>query len=84
MIDMLVRLYDLPDSSELYAKMEERDITIRRARAFERHTVAEFASLDIGAMDLSEFYEDLENSLTIPDPATASAAIQQRLPNHGN
>ena len=43
MIDMLVRLYDLPDSSELYAKMEGRDITIRRARAFERHTVAEFA-----------------------------------------
>ena len=43
MIDMLVRLYDLPDSSELYAKMEERDITIRRARAFERHTVGEFA-----------------------------------------
>ena len=47
-------------------------------------TVAEFASLDIGAMDLSEFYKDLENSLTIPDPAAASAAIQQRLPNHGN
>ena len=47
-------------------------------------TVAEFASLDIGAMDLSEFYEDLENSLTIPDPAAASAAMQRRLPNHGN
>ena len=47
-------------------------------------TVAEFASLDIGAMDLSEFYEDLENSLTLPDPAAASAAIQQRLPNHAN
>ncbi|MEO1565307.1 MAG: conjugal transfer protein TraN [Pseudomonadota bacterium] len=47
-------------------------------------TVAEFASLDIGAMDLSEFYADLENSLTIPDPATASAVIQRRLPNHGN
>ncbi|MEL6860348.1 MAG: conjugal transfer protein TraN [Pseudomonadota bacterium] len=47
-------------------------------------TVAEFASLDIGAMDLSEFYEDLENSLTIPDPTAASAAIQRRLPNHGN
>jgi len=46
--------------------------------------VAEFASLDIGAMDLSEFYADLENSLTIPDPATASAVIQRRLPNHGN
>lgn len=47
-------------------------------------SVAEFAALDIGAMDLSEFYEDLESSLTIPDPAAASAAIQGRLPNHGN
>ena len=47
-------------------------------------SVAEFASLDIGAMDLSEFYADLENSLTIPDPAAASAAIQRRFPNHGN
>ena len=44
MIDMLVRLYDLPDVSELYAKMEDRDITLRRARAFEKHNVAEFAA----------------------------------------
>ncbi len=44
MIDMLVRLYDLPDVSELYAKMDDRDITLRRARAFEKHNVAEFAA----------------------------------------
>lgn len=44
MIDMLVRLYDLPDVSELYAKMEDREITLRRARAFEKHNVAEFAA----------------------------------------
>ena len=43
MIDMLVRLYDLPDSSALYASVEARGITLRRARAFEKHTVAGFA-----------------------------------------
>ena len=43
MIDMLVRLYDLPDSSNLYAKIEQQGITLRRARAFEKHTVAAFA-----------------------------------------
>ncbi len=43
MIDMLVRLYDLPDSSGLYRKIEEQGITLRRARAFEKHTVADFA-----------------------------------------
>jgi GNAT superfamily N-acetyltransferase len=43
MIDMLVRLYDLPDSRDLYRKVEEQGITLRRARAFEKHTVAEFA-----------------------------------------
>jgi len=43
MIDMLVRLYDLPESTELYAKVEAQGITLRRARAFEKHTVAAFA-----------------------------------------
>lgn len=43
MIDMLVRLYDLPDSAELYAQMAARGVTLRRARAFEKHTVAAFA-----------------------------------------
>jgi len=43
MIDMLVRLYDLPDSSELYRQVESQGVVLRRARAFERHTVAEFA-----------------------------------------
>lgn len=43
MIDMLVRLYDLPDSTELYAEVAAKGITLRRARAFEKHTVAEFA-----------------------------------------
>ena len=44
MIDMLVRLYDLPDSSELYADIAAKGATLRRARAFEKHTVAAFAA----------------------------------------
>jgi GNAT superfamily N-acetyltransferase len=43
MIDMLVRLYDLPDSSALYAKIQAEGLILRRARAFEKHTVAAFA-----------------------------------------
>jgi predicted N-acetyltransferase YhbS len=43
MIDMLVRLYDLPDTAELYAKIAANGVTLRRARAFEKHTVAAFA-----------------------------------------
>lgn len=43
MIDMLVRLYDLPDSSGLYADVAAKGVTLRRARAFEKHTVAAFA-----------------------------------------
>lgn len=43
MIDMLVRLYDLPDSQELYTRIAAGGVTLRRARAFEKHTVAEFA-----------------------------------------
>jgi GNAT superfamily N-acetyltransferase len=40
---MLVRLYDLPDSSGLYAGIVSQGVTLRRARAFEKHTVAAFA-----------------------------------------
>lgn len=43
MIDMLVRLYDLPDSADLYRQIAAQGITLRRARAFEKHTVAAFA-----------------------------------------
>ncbi len=42
MIDMLVRLYDLPDPRVLYENVEAQGITVRRARAFELHTVREF------------------------------------------
>jgi len=43
MIDMLVRLYDLPDSTSLYADVAACGVTLRRARAFEKHSVAAFA-----------------------------------------
>lgn len=43
MIDMLVRLYALPDSAECYEKVAGNGVTLRRARAFEKHTVAAFA-----------------------------------------
>ncbi len=43
MIDMLVRLYDLPDSAAMYQAVAEKGVTLRRARAFEKHTVAAFA-----------------------------------------
>lgn len=43
MIDMLVRLYDLPDNTALYSEIAAKGITLRRARAFEKHTVARFA-----------------------------------------
>jgi len=43
MIHMLVRLYDLPDSTGLYQEISLNGITLRRARAFEKHTVEAFA-----------------------------------------
>lgn len=43
MIDMLVRLYDLPDSTGLYQQVATSGITLRRARAFEKRSVATFA-----------------------------------------
>ena len=51
---MLVRLYDLPESGDLYRKVEEQGITLRRARAFEKHTVAEFARTHFSAKWVSE------------------------------
>ncbi|MFC4994570.1 GNAT family N-acetyltransferase [Rubritalea tangerina] len=42
MIDMLVNLYELPDSSELYQKLHDQGIILRRANAYERHIVADW------------------------------------------
>ena len=40
MIDMIVNLYELPDTRELYEKVEAQGIILRRARAYERQSVA--------------------------------------------
>ncbi|MGJ8673295.1 GNAT family N-acetyltransferase [Rubritalea sp.] len=42
MIDMLVNLYELPDASELYQKLDGQGIILRRANAYERHIVADW------------------------------------------
>lgn len=39
MIDMLVRLYDLPDVSTLASELEGKGILIRKPGAYERHLV---------------------------------------------
>lgn len=54
MIDMLVRLYDLPDGTELYRSVAEKGVTLRKARAFEKHTVAAFAREHFSAKWVSE------------------------------
>lgn len=54
MIDMLVRLYDLPESSALYADVSSKGVTLRRARAFEKHSVAAFARANFSEKWVSE------------------------------
>ena len=54
MIDMLVRLYDLPDSTGVYEKVAASGVALRRARAFEKHTVAEFARVNFSPKWVSE------------------------------
>ncbi len=41
---MLVRLYDLPDTGDVYARVQEEGVILRRARAYERHIVAAWAA----------------------------------------
>ena len=54
MIDMLVRLYDLQNSEEIYRKVDEIGVTLRRARAFEKHTVVAFVSAHFSPKWVSE------------------------------
>ncbi|NWK56530.1 GNAT family N-acetyltransferase [Verrucomicrobiaceae bacterium N1E253] len=44
MIDMLVRLYELPDTQDVYRRVENQGVILRRARAYERHLVAAWAA----------------------------------------
>lgn len=54
MIDMLVRLYDLPESAALYQAVAAEGVTLRRARAFEKHTVAAFVRENFSEKWVSE------------------------------
>ncbi|MFC5049278.1 GNAT family N-acetyltransferase [Rubritalea spongiae] len=54
MIDMLVNLYELPDSSELYQRLEEQGIILRRANAYERHIVADWVGAHFSPKWVSE------------------------------
>ncbi len=54
MIDMLVRLYDLPDSLPLYRQVADAGVTLRRARAFEKHTLSAFAKSNFSEKWASE------------------------------
>jgi len=54
MIDILVRLYDLPDAADAYHEVAAAGVTLRRARAFEKHSVAAFAREHFSAKWVSE------------------------------
>lgn len=54
MIDMLVRLYDLPDSAELYRRVEKEGVVLRRPNGYERHIVAEFVRAHFSPKWVSE------------------------------
>lgn len=54
MIDMLVRLYDLPENTALYQEIAAQGVTLRRARAFEKHTVVDFVRERFSAKWVSE------------------------------
>ena len=55
MIDMLVRLYDLPKSDDLYRQVEESGVILRRPGAYEKHLVVEFIREHFSPKWVSEF-----------------------------
>ncbi len=75
MIDMLVRLYDLPDSSALYEEVKNHGVTLRRARAFEKHTVAAFVRENFSEKWVSE----VEVSMTRQPIACFIATREKRI-----
>jgi predicted GNAT family acetyltransferase len=55
MIDMLVRLYDLPDETEAsYTKVAEAGIVLRRPGAYERHLVVDWVGKHFSPKWVSE------------------------------
>ena len=54
MTDMLVRLYDLPDSSEVYRSVEAKGVILRRPMAYERHVLADWVGTHFSPKWVSE------------------------------
>lgn len=54
MMDMLVRLYDLPDLEEEVRELNKRGILIRRPGAYERHLVADWVRRNFSPKWVSE------------------------------
>ena len=52
---MLVRLYDLPESQELYKRVEESGVILRRPGAYEKHLVGDFIREHFSPKWVSEF-----------------------------
>lgn len=48
MADMLVRLYDLPDSRDIYSRLKERNIEIVRPMSFNRDKVLDWIKENFG------------------------------------
>jgi len=54
MIDMLVRLYDLPDPGDLYRRVEAQGVILRRPNGYERHIVAHWVGTHFSPKWVSE------------------------------
>ena len=54
MMDMLVRLYDLPDIEEDLRRLEKEGFLIRRPGAYERHLVADWVGRNFSPKWVSE------------------------------
>ncbi len=54
MIDMLVHLTKLPESTALYQRVSDQGVILRRARAYERHIVADWVAKHFSPKWVSE------------------------------
>lgn len=75
MIDMLVRLYDLPDVSGLRSHLKEGGIIIRRAAPYERHLVADWIGEHFSPKWVSEFKIAMSRQPTACIIATRDKAV---------
>lgn len=55
MVDMLVRLYDLPQGGSLRSSLAEQGITVRLCRPFEMHAAEEWIARTFSTRWVSEF-----------------------------